>query len=77
VFVANIVTQVIERHIVRGLEQIFSPSTVVAMPDADVLRIVGENPAARRHRVYLVDRVRKLEGGRDIFRGVLGAAVRG
>lgn len=70
-FVANIVTQVIERHIVRGLHGIFSPMVVVTMPDNKVQGIASEPSATKRQRVFLTDRIRKLEEGQEIFRGVL------
>ncbi|ROW06353.1 hypothetical protein VPNG_07515 [Cytospora leucostoma] len=70
-FIANVVTQVIERHIVRGLHDIFSPMVVVNMSDAKVESIVSEPPATKRQRVFLGDRIKKLEEGQDIFRGVL------
>ena len=69
------VTQVIERHIVRDLNNIFLPRTVAMMSDAEVQRIVGENASTQRQRTYLNHRVRKLEAGRDIFRGVMGATI--
>ncbi|ROW11295.1 hypothetical protein VMCG_00863 [Cytospora schulzeri] len=70
-FVANIVTQVIERHIVRGLHDIFSPMVVVTMPDNKVQGIASEPSATKRQRVFLTDRIKKLEEGQEIFRGVL------
>ncbi|KAK7732539.1 hypothetical protein SLS53_008425 [Cytospora paraplurivora] len=70
-FVANVVTQVIERHIVRGLHDIFSPMVVVTMSDAKVESIVSEPSATKRQRVFLTDRIRKLEEGQEIFRSVL------
>lgn len=70
-FVANVVTQVVERHIVRGLEKIFSPLTVMSMTDAEVVAIASEPSAAQRQRSYLADRIKKLEDGQEIFRGVM------
>ncbi|CZS87940.1 related to interferon-induced GTP-binding protein Mx [Rhynchosporium graminicola] len=71
-FVANITTQVIERHIVRGLEKIFSPVVVNAMLDAEVEAIASEPLSAKRQRNFLTDRIKKLEDGHEIFRGVMG-----
>jgi hypothetical protein len=75
VFVANVVTQVIERHIVRNLDAIFSPLRVIEMTDSEVMQLVGENAATQRQRVFLHNRVQKLENGRDIFQGVLGITM--
>ncbi|KAH6675420.1 dynamin family protein-like protein [Halenospora varia] len=71
-FIANITTQVIERHIVKGLEHIFSPYVVTRMSDTEVEAIASEPASARRQREFLVERVKKLEDGHEIFRGVLG-----
>lgn len=64
-------TQVIERHIVRALHDIFSPMVVVTMSDAKVESIVSEPSATKRQRVFLSDRISKLEEGQEIFRSVL------
>lgn len=70
-FVANVTTQVIERHIVRGLQNIFSPLVLVNMLDSKVQGIVAEPSATKRQRAFLTDRVKKLEEGQEIFRDVV------
>ncbi|KUI58055.1 Interferon-induced GTP-binding protein Mx [Cytospora mali] len=70
-FIANITTQVIERHLVRGLQDIFSPMVALNMPDAKVESMVSEPTSVRRQRVFLTDRIKKLEEGQEIFRTVL------
>lgn len=70
-FVANVTTQVVERHVVRGLEGIFSPVVVNSMSDTEVQAIAFEPQAARRHREFLEDRLSKLEEGHEIFRGAM------
>ncbi|TVY58349.1 Interferon-induced GTP-binding protein Mx [Lachnellula cervina] len=72
VFIANITTQIIERHIVHGLSDIFCPVVVSSMSDAEVEAIAAEPTSAKRQREFLEDRVRKLEDGQEIFRGVMG-----
>ena len=71
VFVANITTQVVERHLIRGLETIFSPIVVHKLSDPEVERIASEPAAARRHRDFLMDRIQKLRDGQEIFKGVM------
>ncbi|KAE9378323.1 dynamin family protein-like protein [Stipitochalara longipes BDJ] len=71
-FIANITTQVIERHIVRGLEKIFSPVVVNAMSDVEVEAIASEPLSAKRQREFLEERIKKLKDGHEIFRGVMG-----
>jgi hypothetical protein len=75
-FIAIITTQVIERHIVRGLENIFSPVVVHGLSDVEVEAIASEPTSAKRQREFLEDRISKLEDGYEIFRGVMGSAAR-
>ncbi|PMD57289.1 dynamin family protein-like protein [Hyaloscypha bicolor E] len=72
-FIANITTQVIERHIVRGLQNIFSPVVVNAMSDVEVEAIASEPLSAKRQREFLEERIKKLTDGHEIFRGVMGS----
>lgn len=58
----------------RGLESILSPVVVNSMSDAEVEAIAAEPTAAKRQREFLEDRVKKLEDGHEIFRGVMGSA---
>ena len=70
-FIANITTQVCERHIVRDLEKIFSPLIVNDMSDTEVEAIAAEPPAAKRQRAFLEDRVNKLKDGHRILKGFM------
>lgn len=71
VFLANVTTQVIERHLVEDLNNIFSPMVVLGMTDAKVQSIVSEPESTKRERVFLSDRIKRLEEGQEIFRGIL------
>jgi hypothetical protein len=73
-FIANITTQVIERHIVRGLENIFSPVVVNSLSDTEVETIASEPLSAKRQREFLEERIKKLRDGHEIFRGVMGSS---
>ncbi|QSZ32353.1 hypothetical protein DSL72_001927 [Monilinia vaccinii-corymbosi] len=75
-FIAIITTQVIERHIVRGLENIFSPMLVNHLSDAEVEAMASEPASAKRRREFLEDRIAKLKAGYETFRGVMGSATR-
>lgn len=70
-FVANVTQQVIERHIVRGLEKIFSPVFVSALGPEQAEALASEPPSARRKREHLCDQIQKLEEGHEIFRNVM------
>ncbi|KAH7012269.1 P-loop containing nucleoside triphosphate hydrolase protein [Microdochium trichocladiopsis] len=72
-FVANVTTQVIERHLVRGLENIVSPLVVVKMSDVEVEAIASGQTTTKQQRIMLVSRVRILEEGRAIFRELIGS----
>lgn len=71
-FIANIANQVIERHIVRGLETIFSPVAVNKFSDAEAEAIALEPVSAKRHREFLTDRIERLEAGYRILRVFTG-----
>ena len=64
-------TQVVERHIVRGLEKIFSPVIVNGLSDTEVLTVAAEPAAAQSQRQHLKDQIKKFEEGQKIFRGAL------
>ncbi|KAI1743085.1 interferon-induced GTP-binding protein Mx [Xylaria scruposa] len=69
VFLANVTTQVVERHIIRGLDGIFSPMRIAELSDDTIKAIVAESEFIMKQRDVLEDKVRKLEEGREIFRG--------
>ncbi|ESZ97970.1 putative dynamin GTPase [Sclerotinia borealis F-4128] len=75
-FIAIITTQVIERHIIRNLENIFSPVVVNSLSDGEVEAIASEPTSTRTQREFLEDRISKLEDGYEIFRGVMSSATR-
>ncbi|KAI0395216.1 interferon-induced GTP-binding protein Mx [Xylariaceae sp. FL0594] len=70
VFVANVPVQVIERHLVRGLETIFSPAKIVLLPDDVVREIATESPSTGERRRLIRDRMEKLQAGLRILRTV-------
>lgn len=69
-FPNNVVTQVVERHIVRDLQDIFSPMIMVTMSDPQVLSLLSEPSTTKRQRAFLTDRIERLEEGEEIFRSV-------
>lgn len=68
-------TQVVERHIVRGLEKIFYPVVVNSLSDILVEGIASEPDMVREHRKFLEERISKLKNGQDIFRGVMAGSA--
>jgi len=71
-FIQNIATQVIKRHMVRGLDQILSPLFVSGLSDEDVVKAACEPSAVKRQRDFLRDRLGKLKNGQEQFRDVVG-----
>jgi hypothetical protein len=71
-FSQNVTNQAIERHMVRGLDQILSPLFISKLSDDEVLKVAGEPTSVKRQRDFLVDRLGKLEEGRTKFRDVMG-----
>ncbi|KAK6071365.1 dynamin family protein [Seiridium cupressi] len=73
IFVANVTTQVIERHIMRGLETILSP-TVVDQIYLKISDIVSEPEIIQKVKRFVLKRINKLEDGwiilDDIFGGI-------
>ncbi len=74
-FVANITTQVIESHIIRGLEEIFSPIIVNALSDHEKEAIASELASAKRQIGFLEDRIGKLNEGYHILWDVIRSAM--
>ena len=55
----------------RGLERIFSPIAVNELSDPEAAAIASEPPSARRQRDLLENRMKKIENGQRILRGVV------
>lgn len=49
-FVDNVTRQVIERHIIRNLQDVFSPPTVLGFSDFDIERISAETSDKQEQR---------------------------
>lgn len=64
-FVDNTCRQVIERHLLRKLPEIFCPQTVAALGDGDLERIAAEQPSSIEKRKHLRDLHKSLS---DSFR---------
>lgn len=71
IFIDNVIVQAIERHIVHGLEEVFSPLVVVALDDEEVSNLASEPSTTVRQREHLEGRRSTLEKGRNVFRSIL------
>ncbi|TVY73303.1 Interferon-induced GTP-binding protein MxA [Lachnellula suecica] len=70
-FVANVTMQVVERHIVRGLEKIFDTVFVSGLDLEQAFALASEPSSSMSLRARLEDQIRKLEEGQEIFRSVM------
>lgn len=59
-FVDNICRQVIERHILSALPDLFAPTKVMSLSDEDLVRIATEPEKQREHRATLATLVQGL-----------------
>jgi len=70
-FIANITVQVIERHIVGGIEKIFSPVLINQLSATEVEGFASEPIASKRMRELYKERIKKLKNGQSILRQVI------
>lgn len=66
VFIRNVITQVVERHLLQGLYHIFSSVKANRLSDETVEAIAAENKATRDKRTALKDKKAAIEEARDI-----------
>jgi hypothetical protein len=74
-FIANVAVQIVERHIVCDIEEIFCPVEVNKLSDKKIMDIAEEPAASRRQRAFLKDRIAKLEEGRKILRRAMSGTI--
>lgn len=66
-FVDNVCRQVIERHLLRPLPEIFSPSSVAGYTDDELQSLAGEMPDVVEKRKQLLQQIQNLRAGlRDL-----------
>jgi hypothetical protein len=59
-FVDNVCRQVIERHIVSDMPDLFSPMIVMELSDQDLVRIAAEPPQQKEKRAALSELTQSL-----------------
>jgi DNA-directed RNA polymerase specialized sigma54-like protein len=66
-FVDNVCKQVVERHLLKNLPDIFSPLSVAGYTDEELERIAGERPEVVEKRKRLHEELKNLKAGlRDL-----------
>ncbi|ROW00014.1 hypothetical protein VPNG_08332 [Cytospora leucostoma] len=69
-FIRNIIVQVIERHLLQGMYNIFESLHVLRMQEDIILAIAAENRETRERRVLLKSRKRAIEDAKDVCAGL-------
>lgn len=70
VYLRNIITQVVERHLLLGLLRLFNPVEILRMSDAAVEGIAAENKQTRDRRQALTAQRKAIEEARNICVGL-------
>jgi 16S rRNA C1402 (ribose-2'-O) methylase RsmI len=65
-FISNVITQVVERHLLQGLLNIFSWVKINRMTEETVIAIAAENEETRNKRLELKAKLKSIEDARDI-----------
>ncbi|KAF4127032.1 Dynamin central region [Geosmithia morbida] len=65
-FVRNVVTQVVERHLLLGMLRLFNPIEILRMPDSTIEAIAAENKATRDRRLALKEQRDAIVEARNI-----------
>jgi len=68
-FISNVITQVVERHLIDGMEEIFE-STAHTLPDAKVKNLMEEDFATQAERKEIKDQRDVLQEGLEICREI-------
>ncbi|KFH48778.1 Interferon-induced GTP-binding protein Mx-like protein [Hapsidospora chrysogenum ATCC 11550] len=66
IFVRNVVTQVVERHLLLGMLRLFNPIEILRMPDHTIEAIAAENKETRDRRLALKQQKEAIEEARNI-----------
>lgn len=69
-FIRNTIVQVIERHLLQGMYNIFESLHVLKMSEETILAIAAENKQTRERRMLLKSRKRAVEEAKDICAGL-------
>jgi dynamin family protein len=70
-FISNVITQVVERHLIDGMEEIFE-STAHTLPDGKVKALMEEDYATAAERKEITDQRNVLQEGLEICREIAG-----
>lgn len=66
IFTRNVITQVVERHLLLGMLRLFNPIEILRMADTSIEAIAAENKETRERRTALKSRKKAIEEARSI-----------
>ena len=66
IFTRNVITQVVERHLLLGMLRLYNPIEILRMPDSAVESIAAENKETRERRIKLKTQKTAIEEARSI-----------
>ncbi|KAF4333242.1 interferon-regulated resistance GTP-binding [Fusarium beomiforme] len=66
IFTRNVITQVVERHLLLGMLRLFNPIEILRMPDSTIEAIAAENKETRERRKALQLQKKAIEEARNI-----------
>lgn len=66
IFTRNVITQVVERHLLLGMLRLFNPIEILRMPDTTIDSISAENKETRERRIALKAQKKAIEEARSI-----------
>ncbi|KAF4948158.1 hypothetical protein FGADI_9853 [Fusarium gaditjirri] len=70
IFTRNVITQVVERHLLLGMLRLFNPIEILRMPDTTIEAIAAENKETRERRKALQLQKKAIEEARNICAGL-------
>lgn len=66
IFTRNVITQVVERHLLLGMLRLFNPIEILRMPNATIESIAAENKETRDRRMTLKQQKKAIEEAKSI-----------
>ncbi|TWU72896.1 hypothetical protein ED733_004345 [Metarhizium rileyi] len=70
IFTRNVITQVVERHLLLGMLRLFNPIEILRMPDSTIESISAENKETRERRLKLKAQKKNIEEARSMCAGL-------
>lgn len=66
IFIRNVITQVVERHLLLGMLKLFNPVEILRMPNGIIESIAAENKETRERRIKLKEQKKAIEEARSV-----------